>query len=170
MNQDSLPFLNDLMKKQTLLNFIAHFEKELDALLRSAKSAHQAATHEESRAEDRHDTFAIEASYLAAGQAERVKDLRRTLQELNHYLQSNIQSPTSADLGVLIALETDGKKTYSLMLKTGGGTQTQVEGITVTLLSPSSPLGDHVIGLVKGDSFIVENKQGNREHLVVDLF
>jgi transcription elongation GreA/GreB family factor len=157
------------MKKQTLLNFIAHFEKELDGLLKSARSAHLAATHEESRAEDRHDTFAIEASYLAAGQAERVKDLRRTLEELNHYLQSNIQSPVSADLGVLIVLETEDKKTYSLMLKNGGGTQTQVDGKTISLLSPASPLGDQVIGLVKGDTFTVENKQANREHLILDL-
>jgi transcription elongation GreA/GreB family factor len=169
MDKVRLPFLIDSMKKKSLLNFIAHFEKELDGLLKSAKSAHQAATHEESRAEDRHDTFAIEASYLAAGQAERVKDLRRTLQELNQYLQSNTQSPISADLGVLIVLEAEGKKTYSLMLKNGGGTQTQVDGVTVTLLSPSSPLGDHVIGLVKGDSFTVENKQSNREHLILDL-
>jgi transcription elongation GreA/GreB family factor len=155
------------MKQQTLETFIAYFEKELNALILSAKAAHSAATHEESRAEDRHDTFAIEASYLAAGQAERVKDLRKALDELNQYLLSNVQNPSSIAPGVLVTLESEnGKITYSLICKNGGGTQVKVSEKTISLVSPSSPLGDQLIGLAQKDSFTFEAKNRTSEYFI----
>jgi transcription elongation GreA/GreB family factor len=157
------------MKKQTIEAFIAYFEKELGALVQSAKAAHQAAIHEESKAEDRHDTFAIEASYLAAGQAERVHSLRRTLQELTRFLESAAPAPTRAEPGALLVLESEGKKTYSLLVESGGGAQVKVDGKTVTLISLSSPLGEQLEGLKPTDQFTLETKTGSKAHEILEI-
>jgi hypothetical protein len=46
--------------------------QELQAVEEAALASHHAATHEESRSEDKHDTRSIEAGYLAGAQAQRV--------------------------------------------------------------------------------------------------
>ena len=72
-------------KSAVILQFIQKFEEEISALTQSAKAAHEAATHEESKSEDKHDTRAIEASYLAAGQAARLAELEKGLEEFRKY-------------------------------------------------------------------------------------
>lgn len=71
-----------ILKSEILKGFLEEVSREIAALTASARSAHQAATHEESKAADRHDTFAVEASYLAAGQSARVMELEKVRSEL----------------------------------------------------------------------------------------
>jgi transcription elongation GreA/GreB family factor len=156
-------------KRTVILAFIAHFEKEVNGLVESAKSAHEAATHEESRAEDRHDTFAIEQSYLAQGQAVRVQTLRKSSVELNSLLEGLNAHPKQAEVGTLITLMTQGKRSYSLVANFGGGTQVLVDGKLISLLSPTSPLGDALLGLSAGDTFTLEAKTGSREGEVLEV-
>lgn len=153
-------------KKAVIIQFIEHFEREVAGLVQSAKAAHLAATHEESRAEDRHDTFAIEASYLAAGQAARVTELQNALNELRKFLE-NLRPHATVNLGSLIELECEGKNSLSLVTQHGGGTKIQVEGHSVGLLSWSSPIGEQLQGLNAGDEFNVDSKAGSRDFLVV---
>src|ERR1035437_4898036 len=94
--------MHHLSKELIIKGFIQKFGSELAALTQSARAAHLAATHEESKAEDRHDTFAIEASYLAAGQAVRVAELEKTLQEFEGYLTSGT-THTGISQGSLIS-------------------------------------------------------------------
>jgi transcription elongation GreA/GreB family factor len=158
------------VKQKIIEAFIAHFEIEIAALIASAKAAHAAATHEESRAEDRHDTFAIEASYLAAGQAKRVQEIRASLNELNDFL-AHLQPKSAAaiDLGALVTLESEGKQTYSLIARFGGGTQVDSGGAMVSLLSPTSPLGEGILGLQKGEQFSMESRTGTRNFLIIHI-
>ena len=57
--------LQPMNKSKILAAILEKLQSEIDALVRAAKSAHEAATHEESRAEDHHDTRGLEASYSA---------------------------------------------------------------------------------------------------------
>lgn len=149
-------------KKEILLALIEHLERELSLLITSAKAAHLAATHEESRAEDRHDTFAIEASYLAAGQSARVQDLNETINELRGHLESALPFQ-KAGIGALVTLLRGNKESLTYLARHGGGTQIPTPDGQVSLLSPESPLGEMLIDLCEGDEFTVESKTG--EHL-----
>ena len=61
-----------LKDKQAIIDrLVEKLQSEAEALVRAAQAAHEAATHEESRAEDHHDTRGLEASYLAGAQAQR---------------------------------------------------------------------------------------------------
>ena len=158
------------MKQKIIQAFIAYFEQELAALIQSAKAAHLAATHEESRAEDRHDTFAIEASYLAAGQAVRVQDIRASIDELNYFLSHlNAKPDSSVEIGSLVTLQTQGKKTLSLIARFGGGTTVTCEGTIISLVSPTSPLGDAMLGLSVGEEVTLESRAGTRNHEILDI-
>ena len=66
------------MNKQTVHQLILDKLKiDLDIAERAAQTAYETATHEENIAENKYDTLGLEASYLAAGQARRVEEIRR---------------------------------------------------------------------------------------------
>jgi transcription elongation GreA/GreB family factor len=153
-------------KTATLKSFYEYFLREKDALVASAQAAHSAATHEQSRAEDRHDTFAIEASYLAAGQAKRVQELDQAAQECQRYLKDQRQADR-IEAGALVGLTLNTQaKSIVLWVNQGAGNQLTVDGKVVSLLSLNSPLGEQAQGLKAGDSFTLETPSGDREYHV----
>ncbi|NBU22139.1 hypothetical protein EBS43_12140, partial [bacterium] len=60
-----------IQKSQILASIVQKLNHELQTIELSAQAALEAATHEESKAEDQHDTRGLEASYLARAQASR---------------------------------------------------------------------------------------------------
>jgi len=155
-----------LSKEAVLKGFIEKFKAEHRALVQSAKAAHQAATHEESKAEDRHDTFAIEASYLAAGQAVRVEELNQTIVEFEGYFAGTAHH-AAISVGDLVAYECDGVITHAFLAKNGGGTKLQIDGATVQVISPTSPLGDELLGRNIQDEFELELRGITKEYKIV---
>src|SRR5471032_818469 len=68
------------MNKQSVQQLIVDKLKfDLDIAQRAAQTAYETATHEENIAENKYDTLGLEASYLAAGQARRVEEIRQSL-------------------------------------------------------------------------------------------
>jgi transcription elongation GreA/GreB family factor len=162
------PLSTSGLKRKALHDLISHLEIELQGLIQSAKAAHLAATHEESRAEDRHDTFAIEASYLAAGQAARVAELQATLLELKQHLEVSANRER-VEVGSLVTLSSGSRISLSLLANPGGGTRIQFEGHYLSLVSPLSPLGENLIGLKAGDEFEFEAKSGTSTFQVIGV-
>jgi hypothetical protein len=153
-------------KEAVLKGFIEKFKAEHAALIQSAKAAHQAATHEESQAEDRHDTFAIEASYLAAGQAVRVEELDRTIVEFESFLAGTSPRSTIA-VGDLVSYACEGAITHAFLAKNGGGTKLTLDGVTIQVISPTSPLGDELIGRKAGEEFELELRGSVRDYRIL---
>ncbi len=156
-----------LSKVKVLTRFLEQVSGEIVALTASARAAHQAATHEESKAEDRHDTFAIEASYLAAGQSVRVMELEKVRTELEGYLTGTRESEIVVP-GSLLSYESDGVVHWVLMAKSGGGFRTSLgeegaQALAVQILSTTSPLGSEFLGLRAGDEIEVEIRGSVRE-------
>jgi transcription elongation GreA/GreB family factor len=147
--------LTRLSRLAVIQGFLDRLSGEIEALTVSALSAHLAATHEESKAEDRHDTFAIEASYLAAGQSARILDLENLKAELESYL-SGVPKRLKVGLGSLVAYESEGGECLVLMTRVGGGLKVVVEGVPIQILTEQSPLGSGLFDLEVGDGFEVE--------------
>ena len=167
MAQELIP----VSKTEVLKGFLDRLETEISGLTASARSAHQAATHEESKAEDRHDTFAIEASYLAAGQSARVMELEKVRAEIEGYLAGSSRSDRIAP-GCLVAYQSDEGLHWVLMARSGGGFRSLVASpghgtIPVQILSIHSPLGGELLGLRVGDDFEVEIKGGVKAFVVL---
>lgn len=137
------------MKKAILQALATQITEEVSILEAAALAAAKAAVHEESRAEDQHDTRSIEASYLAAGHAKRVEDLKRTLLILEQYVPREAHG--SVIPGALVEAEQAGKKAYYFLCPFTGGQKVVVDQMTVTILSPTSALGERLMGTGVGD-------------------
>lgn len=124
-------------------------QEALDAALAGAATAIDEATHGESRAENKYDTRGLEASYLAAGQGTRVLELRAALAGLD------AEGGAVVGVGSLVQLSTGA---WYLIAAGGGGVRVDVDGETVAVLTPASPLGGALLGAEEGDEVEVGDR------------
>jgi transcription elongation GreA/GreB family factor len=134
-------------KKQLITKIALELEQELELLRQATHAAKEASIHEESRAEDAHDTRSTEASYLAAGQAQRTAQV----EALTHYFRSLDTKDFSAGQriapGAWVELRQGSFRTCYLLVASGGGRK--IDGVQV--LSTASPLGEAMLGARQGE-------------------
>ncbi|WP_394191041.1 transcription elongation factor GreAB [Pseudoalteromonas atlantica] len=151
-------------------HIIEHLRFALQAQLTTAqvaaKTAHDAATHEENIAENKYDTLGLEAAYLAQGQAQRVNDCHLSLVEFEKVFKESIKDKVS--LGSLVAVcdENEDRKWYFLGPMSGGLSVT-VKGELVYVLTPQSPLGNGLMNRQINDE-VTFTIAGESQLLVID--
>ncbi|WP_068824807.1 GreA/GreB family elongation factor [Pseudomonas sp. BMS12] len=129
-----------------------HLAADLNSLIAAAEAAHQAATHEESKAENKYDTRGLEASYLAAGQSRRVAEIRRALAAWRSLQLRPYDDAAGIQLGALVCLADEkGRRQRLLLGPDGAGLKLQDAQGEVVLISPHSPLGQQLQGQGPGD-------------------
>lgn len=158
-----------LNKRNMIDQIVAKLSQEFEAIHQAARAAHEAATHEESRAEDQHDTRGLEASYLAGAQASRAAELKHLISIFRQLEPREFKPGESVAPGALIQLDLNGKKFFYFLMSEGGGISVQCEGKTVQVITPQSPLGDEVLGKRAGQDVEVETQNVVREYKVVSV-
>ena len=137
------------MDKTTVLKKITEsLQSELETYIRAAKFSHDEATAEENRAENKYDTRGLEASYLAAGQANKVVELEAAIgvfEELKDKPPND-----SIDIGALVELDQEGISELYFIGPTAGGTEVEVDGTEILVITAESPLGSQLMGLRSG--------------------
>lgn len=139
------------MKQKILAELLAQIQKEIAVLQGAAIAAKNDATHEESRAEDQHDTRSVEASYLAAGHAKRMADLESLLKVFTNFPLKKFKATDRVDVSALIELEHGGNSQLYFLCPTGGGYKLEVEGKTVNIITEESLLGEELLDRRVGD-------------------
>lgn len=138
---------------------------------KAAYDAAEAATHAEAKPENDKDTRALEASYLAAGQAERVRELETALKMLAGLEVKDVGKTTPICASAVITLEDgEGVKTMFFMSPHGGGVRLDLEGTSVQVVTPQSPLGKALLGRLHGDVIELRGKSGLREMTIADVW
>ena len=121
----------------------------------AAKQAHDAATNDESVAENKYDTFGLEASYLAHGQSQRVLDCEKDWLLFNKKSADIFNQDEAIKLWALVRLEgievADGAEKYFFISPCAGGLTVEVDEKTVYLVTSSSPVGKVLLGKLTGD-------------------
>lgn len=118
----------------------------------AARTAHDEATHEENRVEDPYDTRALEASYLAAGQARQMEGVAEALQQYGVMVPRKFGPRDAVDVGALVGVESDGERRRYFIGPGAGGMEITLGGKNILVLTPQSPLGAQFIGRHKGDA------------------
>lgn len=134
----------------------AQLSAELEAVERVAAMARDEVSSDQTKQEGQYDTRATEASYLARGQAWRIEELRRIVGWFGHFDPSATYDRVA--IGALVAVETE--RTELLFLAPVGGARVEVEGAVVRVISPSSPLGQALMGLEPGESSEMDSPRG----------
>jgi len=143
--------------------FVDMLSGELEALTAAAKNSASMATSEAHRAESKYDTFSLEASYMARGQAQRVEELTYALQRLQSLPLSALSATAPVRLGALVRLASgDGAERVLFFGPAAGGEKISVDGGEVVIVTARSPLGQALLGKTAGDTF--DFKIGKASH------
>jgi transcription elongation GreA/GreB family factor len=159
-----------LSKASVLQALRARLEHDHRTAAQAQHHTQRGATHEESRPENDKDTRALEASYLARGQAQRVIELERSLHLLGALELRSFGAESAAALGALVQLEdAEGRATYFFIAPSGGGLDLEVGALHVRVVTPESPLGHTLIGRRPGECVEVRTPRGSREYEIVSM-
>ena len=159
----------DMNKKLILDILIAGMEKEIPELMAAARATYDAATNEESRPENEYDTRGLEASYLAGAQAKRVAELEKDIHELKQLQIQNFDSQSPIRSTALIEIDHLDKTQWMFLLPRGGGRFVIHENKKIQVITPTSPLGESLLGLKVGDVAIVESVDDTKEYEILSL-
>jgi len=135
----------ELQKLDAISALLARTEAERASLEAMLDQARDEATSAETRAEGKYDTRATEASYLVAGQGQRLLELTRIVEMLQ---------ATDGGPGYPYLYEVEGRYGISwyLLAAEGGGQRAFVAGVEVVVVTPGSPLGQALAGTESGES------------------
>lgn len=159
------------MNKHAVLQLILEkLTVDLDIAQRAAQTAYETATHEENIAENKYDTLGLEASYLAAGQAKRVEEIKQSLalcQNLQNLQLRAYDDQRGIEVGALLGLEDEnGRQQWLFLAPDAAGLKVDVVGQPVTVITPRSPLGNSLLGKFEGDEVEIL-VAGARQHFTV---
>ncbi len=139
------------MNKRLVIEAIREeLRRQFDLLKRASESARADATDEESRARSKYDTQGLEASYLAAGQAERAEELAATIATFGAAPFPPFTARDSIAEGALVETSLAGDVEWFLLAPCAGGMTVEVTGREITVLAPGAPLRKQLQGLKQG--------------------
>jgi len=151
-------------KAPVLEKIINSLQHELETYIRAAKFSHAEATAEENRAENKYDTRGLEASYLAAGQANKVVELEGAITSFEEL--KNMPAIDSVGIGALLKLDQGGTTEFYFIGPTAGGTEVEMDGTEILIITPESPLGSQLMGLEAGQKSTL-NLAGRKQEVQV---
>ncbi len=141
----------------------------LETMASAAAQTREGATHEESRAEGDKDMRSTEQSYLARGQAMRAEELAEQLARLTRLEPCAYGEDDAIGPDALVGVSVDDEERVFYVVPFGGGTELTVEGVRVTVVTPSSPVGGALVGRRAGDDFELAVRGKRREWTIEAL-
>ena len=133
-------------KRVILEQIVQKLINERELLFRAARAAHFEATDEQSKAENKYDTRGLEASYLARGQARKVKEVEQAIEEFRELDVREMDPTGSVQLGTLVQLTNAKGESLYFLGPRAGGMEVEHEGHEILVITPQSPLGQQLIG------------------------
>jgi transcription elongation GreA/GreB family factor len=158
--------------KQALLEqVLASLEQAVQTATAAQRATASGATHEESKPENDKDTRAIEATYLARGQAQRVTELEHALRTLRALVFKPWGKKQPIALGALIEVERQDTEPptaeHFFLLPVTMAEPVTWPGGEARVVTPPSAVGRALLGKRTGDDVEVKLPQGTRSYSVV---
>lgn len=158
-------------KKDIFKKIIIELERVKQTLTSAALEAKEAATNEESKAENKYDTRGLEASYLAGAQAKRAVELKNNIEKINALELKSFDESEPLDHGALTCVEIDGEEEkWFFILPCEGGVKIESNSKIIYSLTLDSPLGKKLRKKRVGDYFDFKTKNQNREYEITEIF
>jgi transcription elongation GreA/GreB family factor len=160
-----------IMNKADLLHrIIAQLTHNLAVLLNGAKTAHEASTSAENIPDNKYETLALEASYVAQGQANRAQEIREALEVYKQLTLRQFDNNTAIRLTALVTLEAGDGATRTVFIgPLEGGLKLSTGSMEIIVITPGSPLGEDLIGKRVGDVVEVGTGNNRAEYEIVEV-
>lgn len=159
-------------KRLIVDRIISGLELAKQAAMSAAKQAHETATHSETVAKSKYETFGLEASYLAHGQAQRVAECEVELLAYKSLNLACFLDDSAIDLSALVTIEDEqgientyfigpGAPGMKITLEIDKNTDIDLaagchrnsdKALLITVITPSSPLGQSLMGKFLDDT------------------
>ncbi len=159
------------MNKQLLHDKIIQVLEEVcKNVANAAMQARDTATNKEMVAENKYDTFGLEASYLAHGQSKRVLEYEQGILAYKNLGVVNFSVDAQIGLGALIKLEDRlGVEQYLYLGPAAGGLKFHFYNKEITLITTSSPLGQVLMNRCVGDEIQLTLFQQNKSYEIIAI-
>ncbi len=136
-------------------------------LLQAAQSSHAAATHEDNVPDSKYETLALEASYIAQGQANRAQEIKQAIDAYRQLQLQKFDETSSIRMSALVLLEdANGHEKLVFIGPAAGGLKLDYQGKEIMLITPDSPLGQELIGRQVDECFQIEGSAA-REYEII---
>jgi transcription elongation GreA/GreB family factor len=156
-------------KAEIIQQIITRLSNDLDVLFNAARRAHEAATHEENIPDNKYETLALEASYVAQGQANRAQEIRKSI-DIYKKLEIHEAVDDTIRLVSLVTLEeTDGSRKILFIGPLEGGLKIEQEGKEIVVITPGSPMGRELLGKRAGDPVRIKAGESPTEYEIVEV-
>lgn len=156
-------------KHKLVADIISILEKDLGALKAAALETYAAATGDESKPENKYDTRALEASYLAGAQAKRVADVEASLKVFQKLEPKTFTDKSRIESTAIVEVDLDGKTTFVFIAPARGSLTVSFEGRSIQVITPQSPLGEALLGLKFGDVAKLDRGDRQLEYEIVSI-
>jgi transcription elongation GreA/GreB family factor len=136
---------------QLIIEQLTH---DLAVQFNAAVAAHEASTHEENIPDNKYETLALEASYVAQGQANRAQEIRRALEYYKQLTLQDFDETSAIGLSALVTLTSDDDVTRTVFIGPLEGGMKVVDHQSkaeIVVITPASPLGRDLIGKTVGE-------------------
>ena len=124
-----------MTKRLVIQKIIETLQSEMETYVRAAKFSHAEATAEENRAENKYDTRGLEASYLAAGQANKIVEIEESIAAFDALQERKFSEADGIDIGALIEFSQDGERAHYFIGPSAGGIEIKKWSDCLSLLS-----------------------------------
>ena len=160
-----------MSNKNKLIEYlIQELEANYQTALMAAKRAHATATDKANIAENKYDTLALEAAYLAEGQAKRASECRADIEAIKKLGPVEFSQSDAIAVCALVSLIDQDKKPLLLFLApVSGGLKFVFEAQTIVVITQSSPLGKKLLGKFVDDEFEFGSAQYKKHYLIMDV-
>jgi transcription elongation GreA/GreB family factor len=142
------PVNKSILRDRILLQL----RQELARQTSAAETSRDEAISEESRAENKWDTHSQEAAYLAEGQAKLAAEISANLDLYATLPLPDFSAGDTVALGAVVELGKPGESSWYFIGPRAGGLEIPIEGRTLLVLTPQSPLGRQLIGKREGNT------------------
>lgn len=130
---------------------LARLNDELALQTRAARLSREEAISEESKPENQYDMHSQEAAYLAEGQARLAAEIATSVEIYTSLAVPPFPADAPVAVGAIVTVETGGKRAWYFVGPRGGGMEVQIDGQTILVVTPQSPLGRELLGKRVGD-------------------
>lgn len=154
-------------KSAVVRKIIATLQRELATYIRAARAAHDEATHEQNKPENKYDTRGLEASYLARGQSRQVAELELAITQIEALSTAAWPAGTAIGPGALVEIIEGREHSWYYVAPRAGGTEIDHQQHEILVLTPQSPLGQQLVGRRQGDEIVLDLGRGVTRRLRV---